>query len=104
MHPGDLILADKGFLLHDSLPQGVSVNVPPFLTTQQFTPKQVLETTRIARARIHVERAIQRIKVFRILNFIPASYRGKATKIFQICACLANLQAPVIKPVVTVDT
>ena len=53
MHPGDLILADKGFLLHDSLPQGVKCQyVPPFLTTQQFTPEQLLETTRIARARI----------------------------------------------------
>jgi len=37
MQPGDLILADEGFLLHDALPQGVGVNIPPFLTTQQFT-------------------------------------------------------------------
>lgn len=99
MKPGDLILADKGFLLHDSLPQGVSVNIPPFLTTQQFSKEQVMETTRIARARIHVERAIQRLKVFHILHFIPASYRSKASKIFQLCACLANLQTPIIKSV-----
>jgi len=96
MQPGDLILADKGFLLHDSLPQGVTVNIPPFLTTQQFSTAQVKETTRIARARIHVERAIQRIKVFRITSFIPASYRHKATKIFQACACLVNFQSPII--------
>ena len=56
MKPGDLILADKGFLLHDILPKGVSVNIPPFLTTQQFTKEQVVETTRIARARIVVIR------------------------------------------------
>ena len=95
--PGDLILADKGFLLHDLLPQGVTVNIPPFLNKPQFTKEQVIETTRIARARIHVERAIQQIKLFRILCFIPRSYRSKATKIFQLCAILANLQTPVIQ-------
>jgi len=99
MQPGDLILADKGFLLHDVLPQGVIVNILPFLTMQQFSKEQVIETTRIARARIHVERAIQRLKVFRILDFVPASYRCKVTKIFQLCACLANMQSPIIKSV-----
>lgn len=94
---GDLVLADKGFLLHDILPQGVSVSIPPFLTTEQFTREQVAETTRIARARIHVERAIQRLKIYKILLFIPASYRPKATKIFQVCACLANFQTPIIQ-------
>ena len=97
MQPGDLILADKGFLLHDIVPQGVAVNIPPFLNKPQFTKEQVVETTRIACARIHVECAIQRLKVFRILNFLPASYKCKATKIFQVCACLANMQNPVIK-------
>ena len=79
MQPGDLILADKGFLLHDIVPQGVAVNIPPFLNKPQFTKEQVVETTRIARARIHVECAIQRLKVFRILNFLPASYKCKST-------------------------
>jgi len=97
MVPGDLVLADKGFLLHDILPQGVSASIPPFLTTQQFTKEQVAETTRIARACIHVERAIQRLKIYKILSLIPASYRPKATKICQVCACLANFQSPVIQ-------
>jgi len=100
MKPGDLILADKGFLLHDILPQGVSVNIPPFLSKPQFTREQVQETTRIARVRMYVERAIQRLKVFKIISFIPASYRSKATKVFQFCACLANLQNAVIKNVI----
>nr|CAH7726050.1 unnamed protein product [Callosobruchus chinensis] len=42
MVSGDLILADKGFLIADVLPQGVSLNIPPFLTTPQFTPQQVI--------------------------------------------------------------
>ncbi|KAG5871417.1 hypothetical protein JTB14_004579 [Gonioctena quinquepunctata] len=39
---GDLILADKGFLIRDILPPGVMLNLPPFLTTAQFTPQQTL--------------------------------------------------------------
>jgi len=28
--PGDLILADKGFLISDLLPSGVNLNIPPY--------------------------------------------------------------------------
>lgn len=68
--PRDLILADKGFLIHDILHQGVSLNIPSFLSTPQFTEQQVNETYEIAAAHIHVERAIRRIKTFGILNLI----------------------------------
>ena len=85
--------------MHDIVPQGVRVSIPPFRTTQQFTQEGVKETTRIARARIDVERSIQRIKIFKILAFVPATYRCKATKIFQVCACLSNLQSPIIRSV-----
>ena len=29
--PGDMIMVDKGFLIQDILPNGVSRNIPPFL-------------------------------------------------------------------------
>jgi len=70
---GDIILADRGFLIRDILPPGVTLNLPPFLDTSQFTPEQVLQTEVIAKARIHIERAIQRIKYFTILNCIPST-------------------------------
>ena len=39
---GDLILADKGFLIHDILPPGATVNLPSFLpVTRQFSLEQV---------------------------------------------------------------
>lgn len=39
---GDLILADKGFLINDIVPHGVSVNIPPFLpvASSSTTPKK----------------------------------------------------------------
>lgn len=98
---GDLILADKGFLISDILPTGVTVNIPPFLSNGQFTREQCILTRNIARARIHVERANARIKSFQILTFIPAQYRDLSSKIFQVCAALVNLQYPLLKEVET---
>lgn len=97
--PGDLLLADKGFLLDDIVPQGVSVNIPPFLVNSQFTPAEVEKTKNIARARIHVERAIRRIKYYEILEFIPKSLFRYSTKVFQLCAGLTNFQNPLLKEV-----
>lgn len=96
---GDYVMADKGFLIGDILPAGVTLNIPPFKTGPQMTPSQVSETLSIAQARIHVERAIQRIKLFRILEFIPGSYVMLATKIFQVCGALTNFMKPLIQEV-----
>ncbi|KAK5648114.1 hypothetical protein RI129_003006 [Pyrocoelia pectoralis] len=96
---GDLILVDKGFLIKDLLPQGVHLNIPPFLTTPQFTEAQVYETRQIAKARIHVERAIRRIKCYNILQIIPQHYMSQISVIFQLCAALTNFQYPLIKEV-----
>ena len=59
--PGDLILADKGFTIHDQLPQGVCLNIPAFLSSKgQFTQKEAELCYKIARARIHVEQQMKR--------------------------------------------
>lgn len=98
MMAGDLILCDKGFLISDlCTPLGVNVNIPPFLTTAQFSKEQVLETRQIARARIHVERAISRLKSFRILDFLTPNMRVYACKIIQTCAALVNMQYSLLK-------
>lgn len=98
--PGDLVLADKGFTIHSLLPQGVSLNIPPFLKGKsQFTTREAKLCRQISRARIHVERANERIKKFQILSHISHSYRSFATQIFQLCTCLVNLQAPLLKEI-----
>lgn len=98
--PGDLILADKGFNIHDQMPSGVQLNIPPFLINKtRFTSKEAELCYKIARNRIHVERVNERFKNYQILNHIPANYRPLSTKIMQLCACLVNLQAPLLKEI-----
>lgn len=102
-NPGDLILADKGFTIHDIIPQGIHLNLPPFLSGKrkmQFSKEESIYTRNIARARIHVERANQRFKTFRILDSFPAHYRPLATKIVRVACCLVNLQSPLIANVI----
>lgn len=79
---GDLILADKGFLIQDIVPKGVSVNIPPFLQIGKFTASDIRATKNIAKCRIHVERANAQLKDFKILNFVPPYLRCYADKVF----------------------
>ncbi|KAK7118574.1 hypothetical protein R3I94_002119 [Phoxinus phoxinus] len=96
---GDLILADKGFLISDIVPAGVIVNIPPFLNKGRFTESEVKATKEIAKNRIHVERANARLKEFRILDLIPSHLRNSANVLVQLCCALVNLQNPLIKEI-----
>jgi len=71
----DEIMDDKGFDIQDLLaPLGVRLNIPPFLSSHTFSCEDVVKTKKIAKLRIHVERAILWFKEFRILRSpIPAS-------------------------------
>ena len=97
--PGDLILADKGFLIQDIVPNGVAVNIPPFLNKGQFTESEIKLTKNIARNRIHVERANARIKDFKILDCIPYHLKPHADKVVKLCASLVNLQFSLIREI-----
>lgn len=96
---GDLVLADKGFLIQDIVPNGVSVNIPPFLNNGTFTESEARATKAIAKCRIHVERANARLKDYKILSFIPSYLRCHADILVQLCCALVNLQFPLIKEV-----
>ncbi|XP_033730305.1 uncharacterized protein LOC117319639 isoform X2 [Pecten maximus] len=66
---GDDIMADRGFLIRGELAlRGATLNIPPFSNGKQLCPQAVTKTRRIAHARIHVERAIGRLKNFEILQ------------------------------------
>ena len=64
LQPGDNVMADRGFEIEDILPDNVSLNIPPFKGGKsQLSSAEVEETMSIASVRIHVERAIGRIKI-----------------------------------------
>lgn len=59
---GDSVMTDKTFTISYILPLGVSLNIPPFPgTSTQMPLEDVVRTQEIARLRIHVERAINKI-------------------------------------------
>lgn len=95
---GASVMADKWFTIEDLLPLGVSLNIPPFLGgNSQMAPTDVLKTQQIASLRIHVERAINRIKNYKIWNgVIPLSQFGLVNQMWCICAFLSNTQDPLI--------
>lgn len=96
---GDVVMADKGFTISDLLePIGIGLNIPPFLGLQsQQTPSEVIATQEIASERIHVERAINKVKNFHIFNqVIPLSLAGSLNQMWTVCAMLTNMQNPII--------
>ncbi|XP_060875284.1 uncharacterized protein LOC132948692 [Metopolophium dirhodum] len=88
LQPGDLVLADKGFLISDILPHGTSLNIPPFLMTPQFTPSEVIRTKNIARARIHVERVMaSSLKTFKATKDLGVQTIRIVDVVFVIYIC-----------------
>ena len=63
---GWAVMADRGFEIQDLLAsKKVYLNIPPFMRSKdQLNPDEEDETREIASVRIHVERAIERVKNF----------------------------------------
>ena len=94
---GDSIMADRGFIIDDILPAGITLNVPPMLNeTGQLTEDERTRTRRIASVRIHVERAIERIKNYQILHDVPNNMHNSINQIFFVCAMLTNFLPPLV--------
>ncbi|XP_072387116.1 uncharacterized protein [Diabrotica undecimpunctata] len=107
--PGDVVLADRGFLIKDSLGIiGAKLVIPAFTRGKnQLHPLEIEATRHIAHVRIHVERIIGVIKnKFRIFKAtIPISMlkRGNLNddaslldKIVTVCSGLINLVEPIV--------
>ena len=98
--PGDHVMADKGFEIQHLLDRiNVRVDHPPILRgVTRMSAEQETQTRRIARLRIHVERAIERVKNFRILQetFQYSQWR-LLNDIWKTCAKLTHLQPSIIE-------
>ena len=99
LEEGDQIMADRGFDIADDLPAGVTLNIPAFLSgDEQLTVKDEIATRRIASVRVHVERAISRIKNYRILHqVVPLTMSQDLDKIWTVCSYLTLFLPPIIR-------
>lgn len=97
---GDNVMVDRGFDIRDILPAGVTLNMPPFLAGRdQLTAAETEETMTIASVRIHVERAIGRIKTYHILDgCLPNTLSPYATQIATVCGLFTNFLPPLLPP------
>lgn len=107
--PGDVVLADRGFLIKETLGVLQAQLVIPAFTKgkNQLHPFEIEETRHIAHVRIHVERIIGAVKnKFHIFkDTIPISMLKKGNdpekfctldKIVTICCALINISPPII--------
>ena len=92
---GISFMADRGFTIQDQLDLiDVNLNIPPFLEGCGKLPaKEVLEGHKIASVRVHMERAINKIKCFNILiGTLPIALSRIANQLVGVCGMLVNLK------------
>ena len=100
IEPGDSIMADKGFTIEKLLlEKGATLNIPCFLIGKsQFSTEEIAHNQKIATVRVHVERAIRRVKVNRIFSSpLPLSLMGTCNQIWTVACLLTNFRGPLIK-------
>ena len=109
LSPGDLVLADRGFTISDSVSyHRAELAIPAFTRKKDQLDPMDLETTRgIANVRIHVERVIGslRQKYTILQGTLPLQFLTKSSnqnfpiidKIVKVCAALVNF-CPSIVP------
>ena len=106
--PGDLILADRGFDIEDSVAAFYAeVKIPDFTRgKKQLAPLEVERTRKIASSRVYIERVIGNVRrKYTILQgTLPVDYLTKSKdsgltaidKIVTVCCALTNLCDSVI--------
>ena len=83
-------MADKGFEIVDLLPLGVDLNIPLFLGLYtQATVQHVIKTKEITSVRLHIKRAINKIKNAHIGDsVVPLNLFGVVNQMWSTCLCL----------------
>lgn len=95
----DAVMDDKSFIhiANGLKSKGVKRYCPPVKSELQSSRSEVETTCRIASARIHVDRKMEHIKNFRILQGImPLAISDFADQIFFVYASLTNLLPPLV--------
>ena len=99
LDPGDLVLAYRGFMVAEELGvRGIKLVTPAFTKgKKQLSRKDVEKSRQLSRFRIHVERAIRRLKTYKIMSTkMPISLLRYDNSIATICAALCNLRSKLL--------
>ena len=99
LQPGDEIMADKGFTIKDELAsvQATFVMLNFLQARKQFTKDEAEYNKRVASLRVHVERCMERIKNWHILDRrIPVSLAPVASDIVIVLSAFTNFSPPLI--------
>ena len=83
------MIADRGFAVEEDLAEkNLKLHIPSFLRTKRahLTAGEVTATRRIAEARVHVEKAIERLKEFEILCEVELASLHILEQVFQVSA------------------
>lgn len=77
---------------------GLRVNIPPFAqANKQMSASDVTTTKKIAAHRVHVERAIAKVKKFKIVSGrIPNIRLGNINQIWYVVNMLSNFQPSIL--------
>ncbi|XP_071810336.1 uncharacterized protein [Asterias amurensis] len=89
----DVVMTDQGFTIEDLLePMNVKLDTPAFLKGRgQFKTQETHKTQHMEAERIHVERAIDNVKQFRILDSpIDGSLHESLNQIWTVCCLLTH--------------
>lgn len=100
LQPGNAVMVDRGFLIDDMCEMnGWKCIRPPFLKNKkQFTKSEAILTSKIACARVHIERSNQRIKTFQIVGGrLPVNLVPVLEEIFTVICATVNLNSPILK-------
>lgn len=105
LEKGDDVMADRGFTIRDlCTAKGATLNIPPFTHKvswgkgKRLNAAQVKTTKAIASLRIHVERAIERLKNWKLLSqTMPVNLTPLANQMVVVAAALCNFLPPLVK-------
>src|SRR4029434_6534664 len=110
LKPGNLVMADRGFTIQESLAlRQVKLAIPTFTRgSKQLDPVEIEHTRGIANVRIHVERVIGQYKMLQKYKMLQetleidyVSLTGGSTepmvdRIIRVCAVLTNMCPSVV--------
>lgn len=97
-NPGDALMVDKGFNIDDDCNENlINLIRPPFQRNKKYSRSESVQCAKIARARVHVERVIQRVREYGLMcGKVPWTVVPYINELEVIVSGLVNLSNPIM--------